>query len=226
LIEQLCRIQPDLRSIILTGYAELDDAVRSIQSGALDYLSKGRPDLADELRERVTKVLEQGPRVDALVAILQGGENAEVEFKESARWDTRLKRVNKDLELVVVRTIAAFLNSGPGGTLLIGVDDNGEVKGLQADFETLNKPNKDGFETLLWTLLTGTYGKEFSPLLRIDFPQIGGMEICRISVKPSHKPVYVPDGSGGRDFYIRSGNSSRKLNTEEAIEYSKVRWSW
>ena len=125
-----------------------------------------------------------------------------------------------------MRTVASFLNSQMGGTLLIGVDDNGEVKGLQGDFKTLNKPNKDGFELLLWDRLIGTYGTDVSPLLRVDFPQVGGVEICRICAKPSHKPVYVPDGSGGQALYIRAGNSTRKLDTKEAIEYSRVRWSW
>jgi DNA-binding response OmpR family regulator len=226
LLKELRGIQPDLRCIILTGYAEVDDAVKSLQSGALDYLSKGRADVAKELRERIAKLLEGLPPEDALLTLLQAGESSGLEFKETVRWDTRLKRVNKDLETVITRVVAAFLNSELGGTLLIGVGDNGEVKGLQSDFFTLNKPNKDGYESYLITLLLGAYGKEISPLLRIDFPQVRGVEICRIFAKPSHRPVYVPDGSGGRDFYIRTGNSTRKLNTEEAIEYSKIRWKW
>ncbi len=226
LLKRLRDVQPDLRCIILTGYADLDDAVRSLHGGAGDYLSKGRPDLEQELRKRVAKIFEEQSQEEALLSLIRTGENAEVEFKSSARWDTRLKRVNKELELVIVRTVAGFLNSQPGGTLLIGVDDMGEAKGLRDDYKTLKKKDKDGFENFFVTLLTSACGKEFSPLLRIDFPRIRGVEICRVSAKPSSKPVYVPGSSGARDLYIRAGNSTRKLNTAEAIEYSRVRWNW
>ena len=39
--------------------------------------------------------------------------------------------MNKDLEQVIVKSVAAFAN-GQGGTLLIGVKDDGEVLGLAA----------------------------------------------------------------------------------------------
>lgn len=224
LLKQLRAIQADLRCIILTGYAELDDAVRSMQRGAVDYLSKGRPGLASELQDRVARILEEQSCENELLALLRAGESSEVEFKESLRWDTRLKKVNKELEAVTVRTVAALLNTESGGILLIGVDDGGQVKGLQADFATLKRQDRDGFENLLVTILIGAYGKDVSPLFRVDFPQIDGVEICRVSVKPCHRPVYVPDAVGSKDLYIRSGNSTRRLNTEEAIEYSKVRW--
>jgi ActR/RegA family two-component response regulator len=219
------------RVIVLTGHDELLLAETAERYQVFQYLPKAERSTGQSIRfvvDAAFKDLERTRREDedALLKLLQKGESAEVEFKASLRWDTRQKRVNKELELVVVRTVAAFLNSETGGTLLIGVDDIGEVKGLQADFETINRANKDGFENLLVTLLIGAYGKEVSPLLRIDFPQVGGVEICRICAKPSYKPAYVPDGKGGQDLYIRSGNSTRKLNTEEAIEYSRVRWSW
>ena len=40
----------------------------------------------------------------------------------------------KPLETAVLKTIAAFLNSRDGGTLLIGVADDGTVHGLDSDY--------------------------------------------------------------------------------------------
>ena len=58
----------------------------------------------------------------------------------------KLKQPNqKVLEKVISKTIAAFMNS-EGGTLFIGVDDDGNVIGLENDYLLLKKRNSDGFE--------------------------------------------------------------------------------
>jgi len=86
------------------------------------------------------------------------------------RWDIRQKKASKEIEAVVVKTVASFLNSEAGGTLLVGVDDGGAVLGLEHDYETLGKrQNRDGFENFLTTLLLDAYGKESSPLISITF---------------------------------------------------------
>jgi ActR/RegA family two-component response regulator len=227
LLDRLRAVQPELCAIILTGYAEPDDIVKSMRKrGVLDYLSKGRADLSRELPARVEEALLHDPSEAYLRARLAEGESAVLEFKAAARWDLRLGRPSKELEGVIVKTVAAFLNSENGGELLIGVNDEGKVVGLQADYETLKKPNRDGFENHLTSLLLGAYGKDLSPLFRFHFHGIEGKDVCRIAVKPSPKPVFVSDGSGGDDLYIRTGNSTRKLSTQEAIEYCKMRWSW
>ncbi len=77
--------------------------------------------------------------------LMATGENDRIEFKSSLRWDVKEQRVNKQLEKVVVKTLAGFLNA-EGGTLLIGVDDAGAVIGLAGDYEALRKRDRDGFE--------------------------------------------------------------------------------
>lgn len=48
------------------------------------------------------------------------------------------------METVIAKTVAAFMNSG-GGTLLIGVDDDGRLIGLGPDYATLKTPDADRF---------------------------------------------------------------------------------
>jgi len=128
------------------------------------------------------------------------------------------------LEQVIVKTVAAFLNSATGGTLLIGVDDDGKVVGLQHDYKTLGKKqDRDGYENWLMTLLLGEYGRDCAPLIKTTFHEADGNEICRVIAKPSPKPIYVKDGAA-EHLYIRAGNSTRQLTTKEAVEYCKQRW--
>ncbi len=158
-----------------------------------------------------------------IIALIAGGESQTLEFKSTARWDLRENRVNKNLEQAVVKTTAAFLNT-EGGTLLIGVSDEGQILGLHQDYKTLGKkPNRDGFENWLTTLLLDNLGKDISPFIRVAFYTPGGKDICQVEVTPATKPVYIEDGTSD-NFYIRAGNTSRQLNTREAVEYILQKW--
>ena len=70
--------------------------------------------------------------------LITGIEDESVEFKSTARWDLREQRRNKAMEDAVVKTVAAFLNTD-GGTLLIGVADDGALLGLVHDYHTCNR---------------------------------------------------------------------------------------
>ena len=226
-LKKMRAINPGLPAIMLTGFADVESAVESIKIGASDYISKSIDDLPTKLRFKVADVLEN-VGVDAELTnvrnLIARGESAELEFKASARWDTRNHRVNKDLEKVVVKTVAAFMNSYRGGVLLLGVDDNGSIIGLKGDYSTLGKKqNRDGFEHLLMTLLTDAFGTECSAFISLSFHRIGDEEICQVSATPAPRAVFVEDDRG-EHLFIRSGNSTRLLSTREAIEYCNNRW--
>jgi len=224
LLGKLRESSPSLRGIILTGYPDLEDAVGSLQSGAVDYISKGKRDLASQLRIRVARALAPNPRGQPITALMQRGEGSDLEFKSTARWDARQSKINRELENVIVKTVCAFLNAESGGTLLIGVDDGGHAVGLDNDYKTLKRQDRDGYENFLMNLLLTAYGKDVSPHLRIDFHEVDGHDVCRVSVTSAPRPVFVPDGSGGENLYIRTGNATRQLSTREAIEYCRTRW--
>jgi hypothetical protein len=159
-----------------------------------------------------------------IAALIAKGEGSDLEFKSSARWDKRESQPSPKLKDGIVKTIAAFLNAEQGGTLLIGVDNDGSVAGLEQDYETLGKrQNRDGFETFLTSLLLDSYGKDASPLIKITFHEVEGKDVCRVIANPSPRPVFVKDDKG-EHLYIRTGNSTRMLSTREAIGYCKLRW--
>jgi hypothetical protein len=158
-----------------------------------------------------------------IAALLAAGESSTLEFKSSARWDRKENRPSKVLEQVIVKTVAAFLNS-EGGTLLIGVDDDRKPVGLADDYKTLGKrQDRDGFENWLTTLLLDSLGKETCLLIHIKFGKLDGCDICVVDASPSPKPVYVKEANA-ENLYIRTGNSTRLLTSREAVEYVKQHW--
>lgn len=155
--------------------------------------------------------------------LIKEGEGLTLEFKETLRWDTRKGAVNKEMEKVILKTIVAFLNTD-GGTLLIGVSDNAEIVGLENDYKTLPKKNKDGFENHLSQLVKTMIGLPFTKYISIQFEKINGKEVCLVSVGESHKPAYLKNGDGKEDFFVRVGNSTQPFSMSETEEYIKTHW--
>ncbi|RDE18852.1 ATP-binding protein [Motiliproteus coralliicola] len=154
--------------------------------------------------------------------LISQGESAELEFKSSMRWDYQKNSANKELEFVILKSIAGFLN-GRGGTLLIGVDDDANVLGLEKDFDTLRRKDADGFEQFVMTAITNQLGTEMCQYCNVIFHNIRGETVCRLVIGPSPKPVYLKK-SGNTKFYLRSGGGTRELNIQEVMEYAQNRW--
>lgn len=149
--------------------------------------------------------------------IINSGESEKIEFKSSLRYDYVNDKINKNLEKVILKTIAGFLNA-KGGTLLVGVDDSGNALGLDKDYASLRKKDKDGFELHLVQLISSRIGTEFCSIIHISFYQMKGKDICSLGVQSSSVPAYVNVG-GKTTFYLRTGNSTKQLTVEETVNY-------
>ncbi len=195
-----------------------------------DFLQARRKMLAKELNHFLQSitVTEESVSEISLDEIIREGESNELEFKSSLRWNYKAGIIDKKLENVILKSIAAFGNSD-GGTLLIGVDDDGQAIGLDRDFASLNG-NKDEFELHLRNIINKSFGKLFATSgLKIEFPIVNDIEICKIDISISTKPVYleIADNNGQKikKFYVRSGNSSQELDISEVNDYISSRWN-
>jgi hypothetical protein len=156
--------------------------------------------------------------------LIQKGENQHMEFKSALRMDMNLGQVNPKLEDVIVKTIAAFSN-GEGGTLIIGVADDGKILGLEGDYSSLKKQDSDYFEIHLRNILKQQFGVTFiTTNLSIEFPLIETREICAITIVKGTEPAYITtvdkNGNKTERFYVRSGNSSQEIQSlKEITEY-------
>jgi len=159
--------------------------------------------------------------------LLGEGEGMFVEFKETLRYDTRKGEVSKEMERMVMKTLVGFMNT-EGGTLAIGVNDMGEVVGLDDDYKNLPKKNRDGFENHLNMLVRNMIGLPFAKYVGVAFDKSPeGKEACIITVRESHKPAYLRNGGNGgsaEEFFVRVGNSTQPFTMSEAEEYIKTRW--
>lgn len=195
------------------------------------FLDARRQLLAKNLNAFLQGITETKPSEApiTLEEMIAEGEDDELEFKSSLRWDTEQQTASTKLEDVVLKTIAAFAN-GQGGTLLIGVKDNGEILGLEGDYHALGGANRDKFELHLRNILNRCFGTSFvTTKLKVSFPSVGDVEICQIDIQPAAKALIIEvkdkNGQAQEKFYVRSGNSSQELSLNEMQAYLAERFS-
>ncbi|MBU1086175.1 MAG: DUF262 domain-containing protein [Candidatus Omnitrophica bacterium] len=195
------------------------------------FIDKRREMLADELNAFLSGITatKEGKAEVTIEDMISAGENSLTEFKTTLRWDLREGKINKKLEEVVIKTIAGF-NNAEGGTLIMGVDDDYEIIGLDFDYNTLRDGDKDKFEIHLRNLINEAYGVEFGANnILIKFPIIEEKEVCVVDIKKGDKPIYTKmtdkNGQKSEKFYVRSGNSSQEISgLGEITSYIKSRF--
>ncbi|MCL1811366.1 MAG: ATP-binding protein [Methanomassiliicoccaceae archaeon] len=144
---------------------------------------------------------------------LDSGESERVEYKSTLR--TNLGNGEKDdkIEKMVLKTLVAFLNSR-GGTLLIGVSDDGTVSGIdEYSFE-----NRDKLNLHLTNLIASKIGNEFLPFITFRLSEYQGKGVMRVVCRKSETPVFLWDGKR-EAFYVRSGPSSVELQGQDTLNY-------
>lgn len=174
--------------------------------------------IASRLASRAARPLEE---------ILLAGESDGVEFKQTARHNVHTSKPDARIEFAVAKTVASFLNSS-GGILLIGVDDDARPVGLDDDLRHLKQPDLDRYQLWLTDMLESALGSSAVASIKVSFPQCGPHRIARIDVDPHPRAVFANPSGGQRaaDFYVRIGNSTRLLLTDEAIAYAATHWRW
>ena len=177
------------------SFAELMAGVGSVQTylGASLQKEPGRPQLS-ELTGR--------------------GEGDFIEFKSTLRWDIRAGKTSPAIERSCLKTISAFLNSS-GGTLLIGVRDDGTIEGVGTD----KFANDDKFLLHLWTLIRNCLGRDFTPYIRTRLEKQEEKSICVVECLPANRPVFLRQPGFDEEMYIRLGPSSNAMNISEALTY-------
>ena len=232
------KIKAKAPSIYIQGFLdENDELPTTLKSHLIDdldafgirsddylvFLEKRANIMFRELKDRIDLKHKEDTKEDEVREMILSGENEKLEIKSTLRFDLREGNVNKKLEYVVAKNISAFLNS-EGGTLIIGVDDDGNILGLEKDMQTLSKQNIDGFELHLRQVIKKYLGENFEKYLKISFPKIDDKEVCVMKISKCGKPVFVTFESN-ESFIVRNGNASIPKNRQEQSEYEKLHWN-
>ena len=203
------------------GWEQLDYA---------EFLEKRRKLMARVSKQGFSRIGHvPGQASTSLQQLLKAGESQTLEFKSTARYNQKARQSDKAMEHVIVKTVAGFLNSD-GGTLLIGVDDQGTVLGLEPDFSSMTKArrNTDSYELWLRQRLDTDLSISTAKVVEIAFEETLTGTVCVVSVSSSGKPVFARAQDGGTpasDFWVRVGNATKQLYGNDQYEYTRDHWN-
>jgi len=204
-----------------------DDAIEK----ELDDISKERQETAplyDVKREPSTQIIPKS----FLVGKFEDKYN---EFKETFHFDTKEKKfreagnivaadarkkesrkIEHDIKKEISIAVSAFGNAN-GGKLFIGVDDDGNVLGLDDDLKSYD----NNFDRLMREIQTSIdeFTKDPVFLDEIIF-SIGENNSFLVLDVPrfDYHPIYVHEGDE-TEFYLRGFGRSKKLSTSLAVSY-------
>ncbi len=169
-----------------------------------------------QLRDLPQKVSSSDFERDVL-ALVEGGESATLEFKSTVRTNLKTGKRAKEIEFAWLKTVVGFMNTD-GGMIVIGVDDDGEIVGIEVDqFES-----EDRCLLHLKSLVNDHIGPEFSRFISFRLGKVKGKTVLVIECERVRKPVFLKIGKN-EDFFIRSGPSTVKLTMSQMVDYLEGR---
>jgi predicted HTH transcriptional regulator len=188
-----------------------------------DFLKQRRSLMAQTIRsayERLAGSQKNAPLPNLTVAgLLAAGEGQAIEFKSTLRRNLHTSQHDPKIELAVLKTIAGFLNT-QGGTLVIGVADDGTPVGVEPD----GFPNEDKLALHLVSLLKERVGGQHASTVHLRFDEHDGSRVLLVDCTKSKTPAFVKDGSTER-FYVRYGPSTQELTGATMQEFMKQRFN-
>lgn len=226
--------------IFITAKTGIEDEQHGLELGAVDYITKPFNPVIVEARIR-TQLTLYGQRRDLHVenqqlkeriaggfrdyseaelrGLIDSGENAQLEFKSTLRWNLHIDKADKKIENQCLKTVAAYLNSDHG-VLFVGVNDDGIPIGLDQD----QFVSEDRL-LLHWNNLVKAHlGIEFAHLIRSTVQDIEGKRVLVIQTLRSDRPAFYRRDND-EAFYVRAGNGTQQLKPSEVIAYIDQRLS-
>ena len=201
--------------------ANTDSAVIAIDGASLTDPNYLPPEtsltIIRRLSKRVTDYLRSVQQTSTQDLIAQG-EGEYIEFKSTLRWNLKADKKDKNITHAITKTIAAFLNTD-GGILLVGVSDDGELLGLDADqFE-----NEDKMLLFLTNTIQSQLGTLHLDNIHFHVETINSKSMLRIDVQAGNAPCYLTKEKLDH-FYIRTGPSTTDLRLSQVFDYLKKRF--
>ena len=163
-------------------------------------------------------------RRGSVADLVKRGESKTVEFKSTARTNIKTGKRDDRIRHAIARSVCAFTNC-EGGTLLIGVEDDKTIRGIDEEMARLGKSDTDGYELLIREILETYLSMATMSLVNVEFEEFRGGTVCRIDVEPAPQAVFAKEHQSNRStFWVRDGNRTTELSGTKMDEFRAGRF--
>lgn len=149
-----------------------------------------------------------------IAELIAEGENSATEFKSTLRRNLHTGENDVRMENSALKTLVGFLNSKGGGTLFIGVTDDGVALGIEAD----SFKDEDKMYLHLNNLIKDRIGAKHMLYIHPHFDDYEDKRVLVVECLPARSPVYLKEGNEER-FYIRSVAATVELKGGQAQDF-------
>ena len=155
---------------------------------------------------------------DPTIKLTKQYESQYLEFKSTFRTDLdHGGKVPQDTLInSIVKTIGGFCNTS-GGNLLIGVDDNNNIVGIEVD----KFKNDDDFLRNLIQQISKRTSPDVMNLpgvIEVTLHKVENKTVCKIYSEPTRENIFVTFNNK-QSFYKRTGPKTVSLDREEMVNY-------
>ncbi|MBT3281609.1 MAG: DUF262 domain-containing protein [Cryomorphaceae bacterium] len=190
-----------------------------------DFLKERSKLMAKAMNKFLESLIKEKEKEINYLEVIKEGEHQNLEFKSTFYYNINEEKSDKEMKFVIVKTISGFLNAD-GGTLLIGVEDNGKIHGLEKDYSINFRKDKDGFLQDFQSTLESFF-KDFIIRRHIEYhiEKIESKEIMIVNIEKAREPIFIKKDNK-KVLFIRSGNKTDPMtDAEEIHEYIEENWS-
>ena len=141
-----------------------------------------------------------------------GTESDTLEFKTSIIFpsNNQMQPEERTQNFNIMKGVCAFLNSTSGGTLFLGVNDQGYVCGIENDMRHLKYTHIDMYLRYIQDKACLFFGKDVLPYLHIEPHQDNDSQYVAIRIDPHPYRVVEIDGKA----YLRINAESREMSEQ------------
>jgi hypothetical protein len=204
--------------------AELDGIIAHVyglSEEEFTHVLKTFPLVDDGVKEAALREYRKLAPNPALLTLIAAGETAGTEFKQAACRNPHTGKGDNTMRDNIVKAVAAFMNSN-GGTLLIGIADDGTITGINTEYAIANsaRANWDGYELFLADLLNKSLSLPAAfQYFTITRHSLNGLDVAEVQVNATPAPAYT-----NNKLYVRAGAQSKELQGPDLITYVRDHW--
>ena len=178
---------------------------RMPRAGDMPRETRPRPEAHDELPRDISR-----------------GESQRREFKSTFQYCLKTNQKQQYVRDEIPATVAGFLNAD-GGMLLIGIDDNGAVIGIEHDMAIAGH-SWDLLQQQIVDSLINALGADSARHCRISLVSVKEKHVIKIVVERSLQAVFAEIKGKGTRFFCRVGNTTRWFEGLDLVNYIRRRF--